>query len=288
MSRYAMTDLISEAMDVYLNEAHPNISLLCPFHHERNKSFSINLETGLWVCFACNERGNYEKLCRLLSAPIDGEYRIKRALQDAFREPVERRNFSALANHLHRNIEEEGSSRKLVEDFLHSRRISPQAIDGFTLGFDEERRAISFPYPDIEGVVRGIKYRSVHDGSKSAESGSDFTLYHPEFSVGRDVIYVFEGESDTLVGWSQLAPSMGVVGTSGASVSDAQWERNALTFLFSRRIYLCYDADKAGDDCAESAMRVLGDKCVRLRPTRGKDISDHILAGGTIQELIDE
>lgn len=29
-----------------------NVSTTCPFHSDRNPSFSVNLESGLWICFA--------------------------------------------------------------------------------------------------------------------------------------------------------------------------------------------------------------------------------------------
>lgn len=32
------------------------LSCCCPFHNESHNSFGINLETGLYNCFACNER----------------------------------------------------------------------------------------------------------------------------------------------------------------------------------------------------------------------------------------
>lgn len=32
------------------------LSCCCPFHEEQHPSFSINLETGLYNCFACNEK----------------------------------------------------------------------------------------------------------------------------------------------------------------------------------------------------------------------------------------
>lgn len=35
-----------------------NYVALCPFHNDRNPSFSFNENTGLWLCFACGEKGN--------------------------------------------------------------------------------------------------------------------------------------------------------------------------------------------------------------------------------------
>jgi len=31
---------------------------LCPFHNERNPSFSVNLKTGAFICFACGISGS--------------------------------------------------------------------------------------------------------------------------------------------------------------------------------------------------------------------------------------
>ena len=43
---------------------------LCPFHDDTNPSFRINIDSGLWHCFACKESGNIvHLLARLNSMP---------------------------------------------------------------------------------------------------------------------------------------------------------------------------------------------------------------------------
>ena len=37
------------------------VTSLCPFHDDSTPSFSMNLEHGGWVCFACNKRGDFLK-----------------------------------------------------------------------------------------------------------------------------------------------------------------------------------------------------------------------------------
>ena len=34
---------------------------LCPFHDDHNPSFSLNVHTGRWVCFACGKEGNWSQ-----------------------------------------------------------------------------------------------------------------------------------------------------------------------------------------------------------------------------------
>lgn len=273
-------DLLGKGVGHSVNRMHH-----CPFHKDRHPSFSINLDEGLWYCFSCGRKGNYATLARSTGSDVGSdEYRIIKARKDAYREPVEQRNLTHFAEDFHSNTRQ-GRGKRAVISFLSSRQLPLESIDVFSLGYSEEKRAMCFPYPDIDGMVRGIKYR-FSDGGKSAFTGSRFDAYQPALAVGREDVYIFEGESDTICGWSRVPDGAGVMGTSGAELSTSQWERLSLHLLFTRRVFLVYDADDVGDECSEIAMRVLGDKAIRVRPTRGKDFSEHILAGGTLEELM--
>ena len=46
--------LDDEHIKIKENELH----CCCPFHNESRPSFGINLETGLFNCFSCKEKGN--------------------------------------------------------------------------------------------------------------------------------------------------------------------------------------------------------------------------------------
>lgn len=56
-------ELLPKAFDYYsskLTKFRPKekqATALCPFHEERNPSFSINLQTGAFLCFACGASG---------------------------------------------------------------------------------------------------------------------------------------------------------------------------------------------------------------------------------------
>ena len=59
-----MKDLILNLLQAYniknIKEAGNEIRCCCPFHEEKNPSFSINLETGKYICFSgmCGKKGN--------------------------------------------------------------------------------------------------------------------------------------------------------------------------------------------------------------------------------------
>lgn len=49
------------------------ISARCPFHDDHNPSFSANIQSGLWRCFAGCGQGNYSQfLDRLVADPLAG------------------------------------------------------------------------------------------------------------------------------------------------------------------------------------------------------------------------
>ena len=284
---YALAESISDLLEQPIRGNSVNAMLHCPFHEDRTPSFSIHLDDGVWHCFSCEESGTLNSLYKRLGKDIDLNVRFYQAKQRTEAPTFRQTNFAALANQCLRDVRrKDGEGHVHLRDFLASRGIATSTSDIFGLGFNIERGAISFPYIDSERRVTGIKYR-YRDGFKASESGSHYGLYGLTEVVGKDRVIICEGESDTLATHSIYADhGYGVGGTSGASVSEAQWSRFAINLLFASRVYLLYDADEAGDRCAETAMRVLGDdKCIRLRPTRGKDASEHYANGGDLTEL---
>ncbi|WP_080747101.1 CHC2 zinc finger domain-containing protein [Comamonas thiooxydans] len=51
----------------------------CPFHDEKNPSFSVNKVSGSFVCFACGEKGGFAELIAKIEAISLGEA-IKKAV----------------------------------------------------------------------------------------------------------------------------------------------------------------------------------------------------------------
>jgi hypothetical protein len=182
---------------------------------------------------------------------------------------------------------------------VEPRGLSLAVAEHFGIGFEEQKGSLALPYWN-DGRVDGIKYRS-SSGFKYSEDKSVFTLYNVDGVRGKPVVVLGEGESDTHAIWSRLEHSgqdsgttgatqgdsgrVGVGGTSGAVESERLWKLFALDLLFARKVFVCYDADDAGDRAFRMAQRELGDKVIRIRPTKGKDMTEHLLAGGTLEDI---
>lgn len=289
MSKYTLTEDVERMLDCTINERSINAMVRCPLHEDRRPSLSIHLEDGVFHCFSCGEAGSIERLHRLTGTSMSSELYLHRARKRA-EEPGEETfnpGFSAMADRFHDNLIN-GSSREgkdVAIAFIESRKMSRKVVREFRIGWNPDKKALSFPYINRDGIVTGIKYRHV-DGFKTSETGSKYGLYNAANVIGKSAVLVCEGESDTLATWTRYGDRYSVCGTSGASISEAQWSLFSIDLFFAEKVYILHDADEAGDACADNAMKVFGDeRCIRLRPTVGKDVSEFYLAGGTLEGL---
>ena len=46
----------------------------CPFHDDKHPSFSVNIETGAWYCFACAEGGSVHQLAVKMGLKPEGTF----------------------------------------------------------------------------------------------------------------------------------------------------------------------------------------------------------------------
>jgi 5S rRNA maturation endonuclease (ribonuclease M5) len=158
------------------------------------------------------------------------------------------------------------------------------------LGWDGKR--IAMPYYDGDSVV-AIKYR-YPDGFKSYEQGSQHYLYNVnDVRAQSKTVIICEGESDTHAVWSavdkikDMSYHISVIGVPGVGTgmpSQKTWELYALEMIFAEKVYIAFDADNSGDAGAKLAMSILGDKSIRMRPTVGNDMAEHLMKGGSLVE----
>lgn len=292
MSRFALTDIISDILGHPVSERNQNAVVRCPFHDDRLPSLSIDLDRGLWICFGCGLRGGLQSLAHRMDTEVDDVEVALRSYEAAAGNPYfeEMPDFTALAKELRANLYEDKPAA--VVDFIIGRDLDPRCVRHFGLGWDRDGHRIAFPYYR-DGAVFGVKYRDRY-GNKTSQTGSKRGIYNVDDVNFKPFVILCEGESDTLAVWSRLTNSslpatvkerIGVGGIPGVAGSKAQWETWALDLFWAKRVYVAYDADKAGDEGALLPMAALGEKAVRVRPTQGKDMTDHFMNGGTLDEL---
>lgn len=283
--RYALTEKLSELLGMDIKERSVNALLLCPFHSEDSPSFSIHLNEGLWQCFGCGKKGGLKRLYSELGEQMTRDTYHDMLINSLKMDFADKKNFAAIARKNQSAINS-SSGRRDIHEYLASKPISEDAIYHFGIGWSSEKNAISIPYWD-DGVVTGIKYR-YRSGKKASETGSTFGMYAIDNIRGKRNAVICEGESDTHAMWSLIRDreDFGVAGISGGNHSQATWSLWAIDMMYAKKVYIALDADDVGDAGYIMAASILGtEKCVRIRPTHGKDICEHIMNGGSFDEL---
>ena len=271
-----------------------------PTHPERQPSFSINLDKGLWLCHACGEKGGLNKLARLLEQEVnDEDIAVRRALELArssgFEEPMDFWE-KAVRWRLDKSEKVPASVRTLCEE----KGINKPALYQFQVGYEPnppfphtpKGPRLVFPYWD-DGKCVALKYRYVErEGTKEnkgSETGSRDTIFGIDAVRGARVAVICEGETDTLAVWSYLnrhgllGDGVAVGGVPGANKD--KWDLWSLDLLWAETVFIAFDGDSAGDTGFEKAVAGLGDKAVRLRPPEGLDMSKYLVEGGKLSAL---
>lgn len=168
-------------------------------------------------------------------------------------------------------------------EWLIARGLTERTVFGAQIGYvaeplvsehDRFRGCLAIPYHDARYKVRQFRFRRLEGEPKyDAPTGSSGHLYRVRNSTA-PVVYVAEGEFDTLV-LEQLG--FDAVGVPGAQAFKKEW-----VYLLEGcdEVVTVFDGDDAG---AEGARRIrdLLAKQVRVRSVAlppGKDVTDCFLA----------
>lgn len=282
-----------------------NIQTNCPFHkngQERKPSFGINKSTGSAHCFTCGWSGDLTTLISELFGKMDGgtfgrNWLLKRYNSvEVETRPNVLEGFYGRDNFNNRNIhnilgskqpiqsfdESEKQYRRITEEeldryrythpYMYKRGLTDEIIERFDIGYDKERKEITFPVADLSGTVRFIAGRSVKSKFFRLPKRFDKPVYLGyEFVSGRyKVAYITESFLNCLTCWKYDQPAMAMIGTG----NRRQYE--ILNKLPVREYILAFDPDEAGRKATERFRENVHGKIIKEVQYQelDKDIND--------------
>lgn len=256
-----------------------------PFREDRSPSFSLNLETGLWIDFGSHDdiwgQGNFYKLMAYFTGEhyIDVLERYKHYLDGVLTDiegftldisldkPEEYKTFDL----------NDFNYWEYKTNYLTNRGITEKAQKAFRIGYDHYNKAVAIPIKDKDGQVVNIKFRKTSrkqfyylpDGQRVGQH-----LYGGHFikRLESETAMVVESEIDCMYLWSYGIPAV-ALGT--AHLSKRQQELLELSPL--RELILAFDNDQAGEKAFRNASKRLSGN-FKLRklvlPKGKKDVND--------------
>lgn len=190
-----------------------NLVGLCPFHQDRNASFSVDLKTGMWNCLAEDEGGNFVTFWAKTKG-VDTKQAYKEILARYGITPERERqaqqtNASGLGSY---TLEQYSFDKRLPADFLRE-----------TCGMDtgKDRDGIEYlrmPYFFEDGKEAATRKRYAKKEFRWKRGSKGKICLYGEWRLPgiRKAGYavLVEGESDTQTLWYLGIPAIGIAGAS--------------------------------------------------------------------------
>ncbi len=263
------------------------IGMYCPRHDDTNASASVNVNRGVWNCQAACGGGAIRQLIEGQPEwiPVEGRITVrKRHTRPATRvqELPSEQQVRAWQTNLAHNAEARSWLRqKRGLTFVTAKRASLGLNGHIKIPiYDEDRNLVNVRTYDPEPVGSRRKIWSVKGrGMPHLYPISMLTTARP----GDKVLFT-EGEWDALI-----ALQAGVVSVTRTAAARSTWRDEWTDWFAELRVYLCHDADSAGQEGNEIVARGIGGVCQELwqchlpypiRQKGGKDVSDLILDRG--------
>ena len=263
-----------------------NILITCPVHKDGFESkpscrvFALtddkNLEAGHCHCFSCGYSGSLATTINAAFDEVDprfGEDWLIERFGDTLVEHEE----------LLLPIDIEIKSRNYLDesilnkyDYYHpymwKRKLTKDVVDKFRVGYDMERKAITFPVYDEKHRLVMITARSVETKRFYIPPNADKPVYLLYDIIERGItsVVVVESQINALYARSLGFDRIGLFGTG----SRRQLETLKKSGI--RNYILCFDGDEAGRKGAERFKKSIGDdKWIHeIRVPKGKDLND--------------
>ena len=269
-----------------IKEGVDNIQTTCPFHkggQEKKPSFGINKTTGKAHCFTCGWSGDLTTLISQLFGRNDGgkfgkNWLLKRynSIQIESRpnilETFTGRENTYLQKESPSITEGELDKYRYIHPYMYERGLTDEIIERFDIGYDRERKEITFPVRDIEGKCVFIAGRSVERKFFRLPKGMDKPIYCSYlFRYGTYTrAYITESFLNCLTCWKYDKPAMAMIGTG----NKKQYE--ILNNLPVREYILAFDPDDAGRKATERFKKNVKNKIIKeiQYEEEGKDIND--------------
>ncbi|MBS1960081.1 MAG: hypothetical protein JST80_11450 [Bdellovibrionales bacterium] len=192
---------------------HPEISAFCPFHSDRNPSFSANIETGFWKCFAGCGAGSYSHFLRMIAQ----EFRYSHP-----------KNLGSSKD------KSSSATMKKVAEYFYCNLSGHQRLKVVRLEDDEGNKSF---------------YQSVVNNLGQWSPGGTKELLLPyrykDWSHSHDPIIIVEGEkcAEYLTDWGYRTTTF-VGGSNG-------WKSHYISYLKGKEVIILPDNDEPGLNFAQ-------------------------------------
>ena len=216
----------------YLQGARKNGNSLitrCPFHKDDKPSFSVDLTSGKYHCFGCEEKGN------LISFIAKME---NKDTQVVYQELCDKYNIDIEKVKEAQNIEPQ---KPFCLEVYAKSKLIPQVYLEKVWKITDHKKGIKIPYYDEKENVVATRYRGEAKAFRWEKNSKiiPYGLHRLNRYADQDFIILVEGESDTQ---SLALAGFPVLGIPGATMFRTEW----LRYIAGKKVYIHNENDAGG------------------------------------------
>lgn len=259
---------------------------LCPFHNDRNRSWSGNIETGLWFCHAGCGGGNAYQFAERIGIDPKPYITVNNISKKKSRQewktqdkPISLADLAKKAHIYHKYLIEH------YEELPIPKVWTKKLVRELNIGWDYRSKSFTFPHYSAEGKIINIHW---HRGKSSGDGSCKwYPLHFIARYDNKKRLLIDEGEKDCL---SLLSLGHQVV-TATLGASNIPKDLSPLKPF--KEIIVLYDNDKAGIDgsrqLADHLKTCFNKTEIRIGKWKngieGYDVTDSITNDPSLEEL---
>ena len=265
-----------------------NIMVSCPYHkggQERRPSAGSKKSSGVFHCFACGETHSINEMISYCFGKTDdlvGAFGWNWLLKNFLTVSVEDRRDLNLDLTRNNNsdsavrfvTEEELDKYRVYHKYMWKRKMTPEVVDIFDVGYDEDTKCITFPVRDIKGNCLFIARRSVNSKFFNYPAGVEKPVYglyelSQLHEFPKEVI-ICESMIGCITAWVYGKYAVALNGLG----NELQFRQ--LNNMPCRKFILATDNDSAGKSARLRLRKCLKGKIITeyILPDNRKDIND--------------
>jgi DNA primase len=234
-----------------------NIQVCCPYHkggQERRPSAGIKKSDGIFHCFTCGETHTLQEMishCFGRDDDIVGAFGWEWLLKNFLTVSVEERKPIEL--NLSRNREEKSTlyisddeldKYRVYHPYMWKRKMTPEVVEIFDIGYDADMKSITFPVRDEKGRCLFIARRSVVTKFFNYPAGAEKPVYGlyelNQLERYPAEVIICESMIDAIYFWTVGKYAVALNGLG----NELQFRQ--LRTMPCRKFILCTDSDEAG------------------------------------------
>ena len=269
-----------------IREVPDNVMVTCPYHkggQERTPSAGIKKADGTFHCFTCGEIHTLPEMISHCFGHNDmiGSFGWEWLLKNFLTVSFEERKDISLDFGRNKVVQEQSYVTEDVLDsfreyhsYMWERKMTPETVEIFDIGYDKESRCITFPVRDINGNCLFVARRSVVTKFFNYPAGAEKPVYglyelHQLPKFPSEVI-ICESMIDAITCWVYGKYAVALNGLG----NELQFKQ--LNTMPCRKFILATDNDDAGQAARKRLRKNLQNKLITeyVLPIGKKDIND--------------